>query len=274
VTDSYIGLGANLGDRLATLAQALHMVDELPGTHVVRVSRVYETEPWGMPGQPDYANAAAALRTSLQADDLLQALQEIEETLGRVREERYGARTIDVDILLFGDEEWASPTLSVPHPRLLEREFVVAPLLEIAPGIRLPDGTPVVREAAVHGRIVRDLGVLPGFEDRSVGESDPGSDAASRVSRVPVEGQDWVAVASSAGAGLIDRAPDLRLLFFQSVLETEEIPFAYDPFAPTENFNPWGLTRPVRLLVPESYARQAKKLLADAAAAPPEFPRE
>ncbi|MDZ4655403.1 MAG: 2-amino-4-hydroxy-6-hydroxymethyldihydropteridine diphosphokinase [Coriobacteriia bacterium] len=259
MTDAFIGLGANLGDRLNTLTQALRLVEVLPDTRVVCVSHVYETAPWGVTDQPDFANAVAHIRTPLAADDLLVRLQDIETTLGRVRAERYGARTIDLDILLFGDEEWASPTLTVPHPRLLEREFAVVPLLEISPEVRLPDGTPVTREAAVHGRITRGLGEVPGFEDRSAAE---------------FLGQEWVEVASSAAIGRVDRAPDLRLLFFQTILEAEKIPFAYDPFAPTENYNPWGLTRTVRLLVPAMHAARARRLLAEAAAASPEYPQE
>ncbi len=268
MTDAYLGLGANLGDRLATLSQALRLVDGLPGTHVVYVSAVYETEPWGVADQPDFANLVAQIRTSLAADQLLGGLQDIENSLGRVRGERYGARTIDIDILLFGDEEWNSDSLTIPHPRLLEREFALIPLLEIAPDACLPDGSPLPREGAVHGRITRTLGALSGFEDRAVVPAPSASESD------PTEGADWVEVASSTPVGRIDRAPDLELLFFQSVLEAEGIPFAYDPFAPTESFNPWGLTRTVRLLVPPLYAERARRLLAQAAAATPEFPQE
>lgn len=249
MTDVYLGLGSNLGERLEMLAEALRLVDGIANTHVVCVSSVYETEPWGTADQPDYANAVALVRTTLGAADLLGALQGIEDSLGRVRAERYGARTIDIDILLFGDEEWASEDLVIPHPRMLEREFVVVPLLEITPEVRLPDTSPVTRDAAVSGRIVRRLGAVPGFEDRSPRE-------------------EWVEVAISGRAGRLDRAPDFTLLFYQTVLEEEGIPYAYDPFAPTENFNPWGLTSAVRLLVPASYAARAKDLIAAAAAAP------
>ncbi|MDO9556359.1 MAG: 2-amino-4-hydroxy-6-hydroxymethyldihydropteridine diphosphokinase [Coriobacteriia bacterium] len=271
MTDAYIGLGANLGDRLETLSRALHLIDELPETHIVAVSHVYETEPWGVTDQPDFANAVAHVRTSLRADVLLGGLQDIETTLGRARAERYGARTIDLDILLFGDEEWASPTLTIPHPHLLEREFAVVPLLKIAPDVRLPDGSSVSRDGAVHGRITSVLGIVSGFKDRGVSDVFA---ATNTVPHVQADGQDWVEVASSSAASRIDRAPDLRLLFFQSVLDAEQIPYVYDPFAPTENYNPWGLTRAVRLLVPASYAARARRLLAEVATASPQFPQE
>jgi len=156
--DAYIALGANLGDRRQTLIAALRGIDALPGTAVISVSPVYETEPWPDLSQPSYANAVACVRTSLGALELLGALQDIENELGRTRETRYGSRTIDLDILLFGDEAWALPELTVPHPRMLEREFAVRPLLDIAPDVRLPDGTPV-RDAA-HVSVGRIISVL------------------------------------------------------------------------------------------------------------------
>ena len=271
MSEVYLGLGANLGDRLSTLAEALRRVDELEGTTVLVVSRVYETEPWGVADQPAYANVVAHARTSLRADEFLDALHEVEDALGRERGERFGPRTIDIDILLFGDEEWASPTLTIPHPRLTEREFVVVPLLEIAPDVRLPDGSSITREPAIHGRIVGQLGGLPGWEERTVVPQDASGDEPTMVD---IDGQQWVEVASSAAAGRVDRAPDLQLLFLQAVLEAEGIPFAYDPYAPTENYNPWGLTRPILLLVPASYAKRARRLLREAASAPAASPWE
>lgn len=146
-TDVYVALGGDLGDRLATFAEALRRIGRVPDTRLLAVSPVYETEAWPDPSEPPYANAVALVRTTLSAPELLAALQRIETGLGRVRETRWGARTIDLDILLFGDEAWDLPELTVPHPRLLEREFAVRPLLDLAPDVRLPDGTRV-RDAA------------------------------------------------------------------------------------------------------------------------------
>jgi len=160
---AYIGMGANLGDRVATLLSALDALDAVPGTRVVAVSSIYESEPWGPAGQPAYANAAAAVETGLSAEGLLAECKRVEREAGRLPTARNAPRTLDLDVLLFGDETRAAPELTVPHPRLLERDFVVTPLLEIAPGITLPDGTPVTREAADLGRVT---GVLAPPPDR------------------------------------------------------------------------------------------------------------
>lgn len=163
MTETYVGLGSNLGDRIGTIAAALRELAAIPGVHVLDVSGVVESEPWGVEEQPRFANAVARLDVRGQADAFLARLKDIEELLGRRPGERYGPRPIDLDILLFGDEEWDSPELTVPHPRLLERDFVVTPLLRIAPGIALPDGTPVTRERALAGRVTGELGPVPGF---------------------------------------------------------------------------------------------------------------
>lgn len=162
-TRAYVGLGSNLGDRVASLAAALRQLDALDGVAVIGVSGVYETEPWGGVEQPPYANAVAALDVGMGAASFLAKCQGIEGALGRLPGVRFGPRVIDIDVLLFGMERIATPDLVVPHPRLLEREFVVTPLLEIAPGAVLPDGSPVTAERAVEGRIVRPLGLVPGF---------------------------------------------------------------------------------------------------------------
>lgn len=162
VQRAYIGLGSNMGDRIANLGAALAALRETPGVAVVVASRVYETRPWGGVEQPAYANAVAALDVALDAPDLLWACKRIERELGRTGGVRFGPRPIDLDILLFGDERIDIPELRVPHPRLLEREFVVTPLLEIAPDAALPGGDPVTSEGATEGRIVRLLGALPG----------------------------------------------------------------------------------------------------------------
>lgn len=170
-TRAYVGLGSNLGDRVGSLAAALRELDGLDGVAVIGVSGAYETEPWGGVEQPPYANAVAALDVGMGAAAFLAKCQGIERALGRLPGVRFGPRVIDIDLLLFGMERIATPDLVVPHPRLLEREFVVTPLLELAPGVALPDGSPVTAERAVEGRIVRPLGRVPGIAHG--GNADP-----------------------------------------------------------------------------------------------------
>ncbi len=273
---AYIGLGSNLGDRIATLGAALDALDGLPNTSLVAVSQVYETEPWGVADQPRYANAVARVDTGLATDQLLAALHDIEDSLGRVRGERYGARTIDLDILLFGDEEWDAPELVIPHPRLAEREFVVRPLLEIAPHVRLPDGSAPDPRAAREGRIVTALGPVPGFEHLTVSPGEPvaGADADGD----PFEptgyalrpGETWVVVAEQQRQSLLGYGPDLELLFLETVLREEGIPRALGPEAPDEQHNPWGLRGLLRLYVPSSFESRARRLIEDALRARPE----
>jgi 2-amino-4-hydroxy-6-hydroxymethyldihydropteridine diphosphokinase len=139
---AYVGLGSNLGEREATLRDALARLDEVEGIDVVAVSSFRETDPVGKVDQPRFLNAAAAVETSLGPRELLDALLEVERSLGRDRsqEERWGPRTIDLDLLLYGDETVDEPGLEIPHPRLAERAFVLEPLLELDPGLRMPDG--------------------------------------------------------------------------------------------------------------------------------------
>jgi len=135
----YIGLGSNLEDRAATILKALAMLDDLPGIAVSRVSQLTETSPLGgPPDQDDYLNAAAELRCQLTAEDLLLRLQHVEARLGRVRREHHGPRTIDIDLLLFGSQTSNTATLTIPHPLMHERLFVLAPLAEIAPDVVHP----------------------------------------------------------------------------------------------------------------------------------------
>ena len=133
MTAAYIGLGSNLGDREANLQRAVDALAAEPGITLQHVSGFIRTAPVGGPPQPDFLNAAAAIRTSLTARQLLAVLLEIEERLGRVRAERWGPRVIDLDLLLYGDEVIREPGLIVPHPRMHERRFVLQPLAEIAP---------------------------------------------------------------------------------------------------------------------------------------------
>jgi 2-amino-4-hydroxy-6-hydroxymethyldihydropteridine diphosphokinase len=137
---AYLGLGSNLGDRLATLQAAVDRLGREPGIRVDASSRVWETAPVGGPAQPDYLNAVIRIDTDLEPADLLAACLRVEAALGRVRTERWGPRTIDVDVLLYDERTVDEPDLQVPHPRLAERAFLLAPLLELAPDPVLPDG--------------------------------------------------------------------------------------------------------------------------------------
>lgn len=131
----HLGLGSNLGDRLAHLQGAVDGLAAATGVRVVAVSSVYETDPVGGPEQDDYLNAVVAIETDLSARELLALGQQLEGSARRIRAERWGPRTLDVDILLVGSETVDEPDLEVPHPRLWERGFVVVPLHEIAPEV-------------------------------------------------------------------------------------------------------------------------------------------
>jgi 2-amino-4-hydroxy-6-hydroxymethyldihydropteridine diphosphokinase len=138
---AFLGLGSNLGDRLANLQAAVDALQAEPGLRVAASSRVWETTPVGGPPQPDYLNAVIRIETDLSARDLLDIARRVESRLGRIRKERWGARTIDVDVLLYDEEEIDEPDLMVPHPRIMQRAFVLLPLLELEPDPVLPDGT-------------------------------------------------------------------------------------------------------------------------------------
>ncbi|APD08930.1 MULTISPECIES: 2-amino-4-hydroxy-6-hydroxymethyldihydropteridine diphosphokinase [Thermus] len=134
---AYVGLGSNLGDRAGYLLAALSRLSRLPKTRLCRLSPVYETAPVGPP-QPFYLNLVAELDTGLGPRELLQALLEVEKALGRERKERWGPRTIDLDLLLYGDLVLEEEGLQVPHPRLHERAFVLVPLVDLLPEGRHP----------------------------------------------------------------------------------------------------------------------------------------
>lgn len=136
---AYVGLGSNLGDREHTLRRALELVEGEPGIAVVSVSSFRETEPVGYLEQPPFLNAAAELETELPPRDLLDRLLAVERSLGRVRDgPRFGPRTVDLDLLLYGDEVLDEPGLTVPHPRLHERRFALEPLAELDPELSVP----------------------------------------------------------------------------------------------------------------------------------------
>ena len=152
---AYLGLGANLGDRLAYLQDAIDALFDEPGIDLVAVSPVYETVPVGGPPQPGYLNAVVALDTMATPRELLGVAQRLEVGAGRVRLERWGPRTLDVDVLLVGDELVDDEDLVVPHPRMAERAFVLAPLADLDARLAEapPGGWPGVRRAGVTLRL-------------------------------------------------------------------------------------------------------------------------
>ncbi|GLW51498.1 2-amino-4-hydroxy-6-hydroxymethyldihydropteridine diphosphokinase [Streptomyces sp. NBRC 14336] len=135
-----ISLGSNLGNRLETLQGAVDALADTPGLRIKAVSPVYETEPWGVePGsQPSYFNAVVILKTTLPPSSLLERAHAVEEAFHRVRDERWGPRTLDVDIVAYADVVSDDPTLTLPHPRAHERAFVLAPWHDVDPGAKLP----------------------------------------------------------------------------------------------------------------------------------------
>ena len=139
MTRAYVGLGANLGDRERTLRAAVDVLAAEDGIEVVALSTLRETEPVGVGEQPRYLNGVAALETTLTPRRLLDRLLAVEQRFGRVRVPgEHGPRTLDLDLLLYGDETIDEPGLTVPHPRLHERRFVLEPLAELAPGLLVP----------------------------------------------------------------------------------------------------------------------------------------
>lgn len=140
MTVVHLGLGSNLGQRLAYLSRGLQHLLAAGDLRLVAVSSVYETDPWGRPDTPPYLNAAAAIETGLAPQALLDRVLAVERACGRIRRERWGARTLDIDILLYGDRVVRGPGLEIPHPHLTARAFALVPLLEMDPGLCLPDG--------------------------------------------------------------------------------------------------------------------------------------
>jgi 2-amino-4-hydroxy-6-hydroxymethyldihydropteridine diphosphokinase len=182
-----LGLGSNVGDRVETLAAAVFAIDDLDGVVVEDVSAVYETEPWPPPDDPrsvhqePFHNLVVRAVTSLDPHELLAETQLLETAFGRDRasEVRWGPRTLDIDLLLFGDRVVDTPDLTIPHPRLAERAFVLVPLVEVLPGGSLPDGrrvTELLRALApIEGiDLVQRLPEVPGFRiERPEGPSGP-----------------------------------------------------------------------------------------------------
>jgi len=146
MTTAYLGLGANLSDRAANLAEAARRIASAD-LRVLRVSSSWETAPRGILDQPWFLNQVIEVETDLSAMQLFHHLQEIEQEMGRVRAARDGPRLIDIDILLYGDQQVSEPDLEIPHPRMAERRFVLEPLAELAPALRHP----------VTGRTVQEM---------------------------------------------------------------------------------------------------------------------
>lgn len=136
---AFLGLGSNLGDRARMLSAARDRLSG-PDVRILARSHVYESPPWGMTDQPPFLNQVIEVETTLPAPRLLARCREIEDALGRVRRERWGPRTIDIDVLLYGDLVIQTPDLVVPHAELRRRAFVLVPLAELAPALRLPTG--------------------------------------------------------------------------------------------------------------------------------------
>jgi len=159
----FVGLGSNLGDSAAIMRTAFAALGNLKDTSVLATSALYRTPAWGVTDQPDFLNAVAMLRTDLAPQALLGALLEIEREAGRVRRDdgsdRWGPRTLDLDLLLYGDRIIDEPGLRVPHPHLHERAFALLPLLEIAPDATIPGIGPAAD--AMAGLACADIEALP-----------------------------------------------------------------------------------------------------------------
>lgn len=157
--EATLGLGGNLGDPVAAFAAALARLRDHAAVELKAVSSVWRTAPWGKLDQPEFRNLAVLIETALPAEDLLQLCLAIEREGGRERRERWGPRTLDIDILTYGGQVIDRPGLQVPHPRIAERAFVLAPLAEITPGIVI-EGQSVASllAASDHGGVKKDKG--------------------------------------------------------------------------------------------------------------------
>ncbi len=254
---AFIGIGSNMGDRLGNISRAVDAVAHIPETHVEEVSHAYESEPAYVEEQPAFLNAVIEVSTELEPLALLHYLQDVESDMGRIREYDNGPRIIDLDLLLYGTDDIVSPELTVPHPGIAERDFVVTPLLEIAPRTHLPDGTRLQRSLATVGPVIRDLGAVP----------DAGAEH-----NMPIDATDWVVVAESELAQDVVAGFDSSLGFKREVLEQEGIPFAFEPYEPGVDQDPFGMQITFKIVVPADYAEKAGELLAEVAAAEPQFP--
>lgn len=252
MTTAYVAIGSNLGDRLGNVSRAVDAVAHLPETHVETVSHAYESKAAFVEDQPDFVNAVIEVTTRAQAEDFLGMLMDVESQMGRVREADKGPRVIDLDLLLFGDEEWQTDDLTVPHPGIRDRDFVLRPLLEIAPRTKLPDGTLLQPSDARFGDVIEDLGEVPDFGVEH---------------NQPVDADEWVAVSTSEAVDSISGF-DASLQARAAALGQEGIPYAWDPFEPGTDMDPFGMPQPFSLLVPVEYEDRARALLAQFDTAP------
>jgi 2-amino-4-hydroxy-6-hydroxymethyldihydropteridine diphosphokinase len=258
MTTAYIALGSNIGDRLCNLATAVSALSILPQTHVQAASHAYESLPAYLTDQPAFANAVVVVETGLDADQLLDYLLGIEDDMGRERVLDNGPRVIDLDLLLFGDEEIATDDLVVPHPRMLERDFVVTPLLEVAPHVRLPDGGRIHRDDVTVGAVTADLGLIPDLGEESNDPVIPG---------------EWVVVAENDRENDLAAGWDSGLSLKKEALEEAGIPVAFDPYEPETSMDPFGMPTSFKLMVPAADSQRAEKLIAALMAAKPRFPK-
>jgi 2-amino-4-hydroxy-6-hydroxymethyldihydropteridine diphosphokinase len=189
--DAFLGLGSNVGARLDTIGASVRDLHDVEGIEVTALSGVYETEPVGGVEQDPYLNAVAAVRTTLDPHRLLTTVQAIEERHGRDRshEQRWGPRTLDIDVLLYGERTIEDDALVVPHPRLRERAFVLVPLMEVMPAGALPDGTRLSALVAALAPIegvelhVRLEGLPGAGPERPAGPPSPGAFLADEWER-------------------------------------------------------------------------------------------
>lgn len=159
--EAYLGLGSNLGDRRRNLKEALSMIEEVDGVSVEKISPLYETGAVGGVEQSDFYNIVVRIETSLSPRELLHLAHRVEEQLHRARDQRWGPRTVDVDILLYGEASIDESDLAVPHPEMENRVFVLAPLGDIAPQLVLPSGRTIgERLAGIEGQAVKIIGSL------------------------------------------------------------------------------------------------------------------
>jgi len=257
MTTAYIALGSNVGDRLENLARAISALADVPDTYVQAASNAYESQPAYVVDQPVFANGVVVVETSLDADQLLDYLLGIEDDMGRERVVENGPRIIDLDILLFGDEEISADDLVVPHPRMLERDFVVTPLLEVAPHVRMPGGERIHRDFAKIGAVTADLGAIP----------DLGAE-----SNDPVIPGEWVVIAESDRENDVVAGWDSGLALKREALEEADIPYAFDPYEPESAMDPFGMPMTFKLMVRAADRERAEELIVELMAAEPKFP--
>jgi 2-amino-4-hydroxy-6-hydroxymethyldihydropteridine diphosphokinase len=163
LTAAVLGLGGNIGDTRGLMAAAIERLSRDPGIEVQKVSALYRTPPWGKTDQPPFLNAAIRIETRLSPEALLKTVLDVEQALGRRRAERWGPRTLDIDILLYGTIAVELPGLRIPHPRVAERAFALAPLVDVMPEAEI-SGSPAVEWLAKSDRAGMERLAEPGWE--------------------------------------------------------------------------------------------------------------